>query len=135
MFSAAVNQTEMELTQIQRTLLAKMAQIFESNLPDSLYLNHYLLAEMYGFSPSEWNSFLKIKEIDRLIQAEISVIAEIGARHALANLQKGYASSADVSAAKELLANSKLLQQNLNQRPQIIITRVGAKKHGIKTTT
>lgn len=113
---------------IQRMLLNNMAKIYEENLPDSLYLNQYQLAENFGYTHQDWNKFLKLKEVDRLIESEIAQIAEIGARHALANLLKGQTNSADIQAAKELLSNSKLLQQKHNQRPQVVITRIPPKR-------
>lgn len=120
--------SKMEIDRVRKMLMHQMAQIFENNLPDSLYLNHYELSEEYGFTPSEWNNFLKMKEVDRLVESEIAQIAEIGARHALSNLMKGQANSADIQAAKELLANSRILKQKTNQRPQVVITRIPEKE-------
>lgn len=121
----------LDMHQTQKTLMYTMAEHYEINLPDSLYLNHYELSEEYGFTPSLWSQFLKIKEIDRLIEAEIAQIAEIGARDALKRLSSGTALSADIQAAKELLANSKLLKQKVNQRQQIIITRIPHKETAV----
>src|SRR5690625_5230092 len=126
MFTEIVSQ--MEMNNISKMLLHRMAKLYEEHLPDTLYLNHYELSENFGYSPREWNEFLKIREIDQLIEAEIAQITEIGARYALANLQQGQANSADIQAARELLANSKLLQQKHNQRQQVIITRIPAKE-------
>lgn len=126
MFIEIVN--KMEGDRISKTLMYQMAKDFGDNLPDSLYLNHYQLAEEFGFTPAQWNSFLKIREVDQVIESEIAQIAEIGARYALAQLQSGRAQSADIQAARELLANSKLLQQKTNQRPQVILTRIPKKE-------
>lgn len=109
---------------IKKMLLVRQATVYAENLPESLYMNHYQLSDDFGFTPKEWIDFLKIKEIDRLIEAEIAQIAEIAARRALSNLESGEANSADIQAAKELLANSKLLKQKHNQRPQVILTRI-----------
>src|SRR5699024_6935328 len=100
---------QLEINQLQRTVYANMAKVYENHLPDSLYLNHYELAEHFGHSHESWNKFLKIKEVDRLIESEIAQIAEIGARQALQRLQSGNAQSSDIQAAKEILSNSKLL--------------------------
>lgn len=116
----------MELDRLSKTLMTRMAKLYEQHLPDTLYLNHYQLSEEFGFTPQEWNDFLRQPEIDMLIEAEIAQITEIGARHALAALQSGHANSADIQAARELLANSKLLQQKHNQRQQVVIMRIPA---------
>lgn len=119
---------ELETGRVRKTVLHQMASIFESNLPDSLYLNHYQLSTTFGFTHTQWNDFLKIREVNQIVESEIAQIAEIGARYALERLQSGEVSSQDIQAAKELLANSKLLKQKTNQRPQVIITRVPAKE-------
>lgn len=126
MFIEAI--TKMEGDKLSKTFLYQMAKTFGDHLPDTLYMNHYQLAEEFSFTPIQWNDFLKIKEIDQIIESEIAQIAEIGARHALAQLQTGKANSADIQAARELLANSKLLQQKTNQRPQIVLTRIPKKE-------
>lgn len=120
--------TKLEMNRIERTLMYEMATIYEENLPESLYLNQYELANEFGFTHMDWNKFLKVKDIDRLIEAEIAQISEIGARYALGRLQASNASSADIQAARELINNSRLLQQKHNQRAQIIITRIPAKE-------
>lgn len=129
MFIEIVNNIEGD--KMSKTFLYRMAKIYGEYLPDSLYLNHYQLSEEFGFTPMQWNEFLKIKEIDQVIESEIAQIAEIGARHALANLMRGQASSADIQAARELLANSKLLQQKTNQRPQVVLTRIPYKVNNL----
>lgn len=116
------------LTRIERTIMNELAGIYEDNLPDTLYMNQYHLSHEFGFTHNEWKNFLRNEEVDRLIEAEIAQIAEIGARSALAALQSGHAQAADISAARELIANSRLLQQKHNQRPQVIITRIPAKE-------
>lgn len=131
MFTKIIETLDMPF--MRKTLMTHMAQLYEGNLPGSLYLNHYQLAKEFGFTHENWGEFLKIREIDRLIESEIAQIAEIGAREALKRLQSGNAASVDIQAAKELIANSKLIKQRLNQRQQIIITRMQPKevaKHG-----
>lgn len=119
---------ELEGDQKQKMFLHRMAKLYEEHLPETLYMNHYQLAETFGFTPREWDEFLKIDEIDRLIELEIVQIAEVGARRALERLQSGHANSADVSAARELLATTRLLKMKNNQRPQVIITRIPPKE-------
>lgn len=122
MFTDVISNSD--LTQAEKIKYHKLAHIYEDNLPDSLYLNHYELSLNFGHSPSLWNQFLKLREIDRLVQSEIAQIAEIGARRALAKLQSGNFASQDVQAAKELLANSKLIQQNTKQYEKVVLTRI-----------
>ena len=55
--------TKLEMNRIERTLMYEMASIYEANLPESLYLNQYELANEFGFTHMDWNKFLKIKDI------------------------------------------------------------------------
>lgn len=125
MFTDIVEQ--MDMPQVRKLIFHEMAELYEQGLPDTLYMTHYKLEEEFGFRHEEWSQFLKIREINRLIEAEIAQIAEIGARTALQRLQSGQAQSADIQAARELLANSKLLKQKVTQREQFVITRVPPK--------
>lgn len=114
----------MDLSREEKIMFHRMAKVYSETLPDSLYLNHYQLAETYGYTAQDWNRFLKMREIDHLIQAEIAQIAEIGARQALQRLQTGNATSPDIQAARELISNSKLIKQKVNQRQHFVITRI-----------
>lgn len=111
-----------------KILLETMAEEYESGLPKTLSMNHYELSDEYGFTPKQWSDFLKNKEIERLVEMEIVNIAEIGARKALDKLQSGNAASSDVSAAREVLASSKLLKQKNDQKPLVVVTRIPAKE-------
>lgn len=128
MFVETVMKMEID-NRIEKTILTEMARTFEGHLPESLYMNHYQLSETFGYEPKQWRDFLKNKEIERLVEAELGIIAEAAARNALASLQSGKASSSDVQAARELLANSKLLQQKHNQKPIVVVTRIPAKEN------
>lgn len=120
--------SEMKGDRLSKTILYGLAKIYGEQLPESLYMNHYQLSEDFGYTPAQWNNFLKLKEVEQVVEAEIAQIAEIGARKALERLQSGSANSADIQAARELLANSKLLRQKNNQRPQLVITRIPKKE-------
>lgn len=127
MFIEIVRNMESE-TVSNKLILEGMAKAFEDNLPNTLYLDHYKLADEYGFSAAEWDRFLRIPEVDRMVEREMAQIAEIAARDALKRLSSGKAASADIQAAKELLSNSKLLKQKTNQRPNYIVTRIPEKE-------
>lgn len=126
MFMETVN--KMELNKVAKTIMYQMAKVFEEHLPETLYMTQYELEDLFGFTHRQWQDFLKVREIDRLVENEIAAIAEIGARRALQRLQSGEASSQDIQAARELLANSKLLKQKTNQHPQIVVTRIPEKE-------
>lgn len=126
MFAETVS--KMELDRVLKMVMHRMAKIFEEHLPETLYMTHYELQDLFGFTHREWQNFLKLREIDMLVENEIATIAEIGARSALEKLQSGSASSADIQAARELLANSRLLKQKTNQHPQVVVTRIPQKR-------
>lgn len=126
MFVEIVRQKDMDGR--TKTILETIAKIYEQHLPDSLSMNHYELAEQFGFTSKQWNLFLKDRDINHMIESEMANIAEIGARKALENLQSGKVASADIQAAKEILANSRILKQKTNQRPQVVLTRIPDKE-------
>lgn len=117
-----------DIPRVQLMIYEQMAEHYENGLPDTLMLNHYELSEMYGHDPRDWDKFMKIDEIARQIELEIASIAEVGARKAIARLQSGRASSADISAAKEVLNASRLIKQRMNQKPIVVITRIPPKE-------
>ena len=51
--------SELDIDRVQKITYHQMASMYQDGLPSSLYLNQYELTELHGFSPSEWNSFLK----------------------------------------------------------------------------
>lgn len=106
---------------VEKLITDKMHQKFEKNLPDTLYKSHYALAEELGGSPIQWKNYLKNPDTARFIEMELASITESAARAALKNLSGG-ASSSDIAAAKQLLENSKLLQQKHNPKQHIILT-------------
>lgn len=107
---------------IQNLIKKKLHDTYHENLPNSLYLNAYELASSFGGAVQDWKNYLKDPETQRFVESEVASLAEVAARRALQNLSQGTANSADISAAKELLANSKLLKQKLNQRQHIFIS-------------
>lgn len=113
---------------MEKIVMMRMAENFQNNLPDVLYLSHYELAEKYGSSPTEWKKFLKIREVDRFIEIEIANLAEVAARSALQKLQSGKYSSADIQAARQLIEKSKLLTQKTDQPTMVVLTRVPPKR-------
>lgn len=108
--------------QIQNLIKNKLNQVFYDNLPHSLYLNAYELSKQFGGTADDWKSFMKDPEVSRFIESEIASLAEVAARRALQSLANGSANSADIQAAKELLANSKLLKSKMSQKQNIVLT-------------
>lgn len=107
----------------------KLYTLFQSSLPDSLYLSHYDLSKELGGTPTAWSNFLKDPENKRFIEREIASIAESAARRALNTLSDGSTvTSQQVSALKEILKNSELIQQKSNSKQTIIITHIPKKE-------
>ena len=61
-----------------------MEEIFHNNLPSTLMQSHYELAANYGYTPTEWRSFIRDKHL--FIETELAAIAEAEARSALSRL-------------------------------------------------
>lgn len=104
--------------------LSEIDKLFKKHLPDSLYLNHYQLAEELGYSPQQWKKYLK--ENRQFIDAELAEVTEAEARAALKHLTNPN-STQNVTALKELIAKSNLLTQKHNQKPTTIITYIPEK--------
>jgi hypothetical protein len=113
---------------LQDRIKEKMYQTFEDNLPNSLYMDHYTLAEQFDGTPKMWRDFLKDPENQRFIESELAAITEAAARAALQKLSSGTANSNDISAIKQLLDKSKMLQQNQNSQERIILTFIPKKE-------
>lgn len=110
------------LTPTVRQAYIRMAEIFEEKMPDSLYMNFYELAEITDMDADVWEQFLDLTEVNQFIKAKVAKLAEFEARKALNRLANDQLSSQDVQAVREILNSSKLLQQNLNQKPQVVLT-------------
>ena len=131
MFTDIVSNIELD-TAYDRLIIGQMAETYDAHLPESLSFSHYELAENYGFTPMYWKKFLKIKEVNRAIEGEVATIGEAAARKAMERLRSGKAQSSDVSAAKELFANSKILKEKMNNSQKIVITRIPPKKEVVE---
>jgi hypothetical protein len=109
--------------------IEEMDKLFKRNLPDSLYFNHYELADMYGFGPEEWRKYLR--DNSTLIEAEIAAMVEPAARKAINRL--GNASRDEVQALKALLEKSKLINDNQKQQTKIVMTFVPPADYSLRT--
>lgn len=119
---------DIEMSGMEKTIMMSMAEAYEDNMPDVMYLNQYELTESFGFTIGQWKKFLKIKEVNRAIEMEMASVMEVSARQALKQMQSGKSTSADITAAKALLENSKLLKQKLDQPTIVVVTRIPAKR-------
>jgi hypothetical protein len=97
-----------------------MEEIFHKYLPDTLYQSHYALAEMYGYTPTEWRKFLRDNQM--FIESELAAIAEAEARSALSRLAT--AGTHEVSALKAVLEKSQLINNAQKQATKVILTHI-----------
>lgn len=93
---------------------------FKENLPDSLYLNHYQLAETYGGTPNGWRKY--ISENEMFITREITAITEANARRALQLLGEGKVDSKTASAVRTLLDRSEQLNEQYKDQTTFMLT-------------
>lgn len=100
-------------------------QHFKNNLPETLYLSHYELSNMFpNTTPNAWRQYLKDQE--HFITSETAAIAEANARSALSKLGSG-ASSQEVSSIKALLEKSKLINDAQKQQQHVMLTFIPSK--------
>lgn len=125
----------LNFTPVKKQIYVKMAEEFEENLPGTLYMTQYDLEETLYGNAQEWREFLKIPEVNRFVEVEMAGLAEIGSRKALQRLQSTDASSPEIQAARQLIDNSKLLKQKVNQFQSFVVTRIPAKEANNDETT
>ena len=92
--------------------------IFLENLPDSLYLNHYELADKYGGEPNYWRRYLN--ENQQFIALELATISEAQARKALQTLG-GDNTAQQVAGLKEIIKTSKLLSEKTQNKQTYVL--------------
>jgi hypothetical protein len=97
-----------------------MEEIFHKFLPNTLYMSHYALSEMYGFTSNEWRKFLRDNQM--FIDSELAAIAEAEARSALSRLAT--AGTHEVSALKAVLEKSQLINNAQKQATKVILTHI-----------
>lgn len=128
-----INEMEMEST--KKKLFRAYADRFDEDLKENLTLDYYDLAEKYeGTDPDVWEEFLDLPEISRYRMAKIGKLQEFAAFKALRMLEdKALLDNAGaISALKEILEKSKLIQQATRRHQQIILTYVPPKE-GVKS--
>ena len=117
------------MSYISQVFKGSMDERFKKHLPDSLYMDHYTLADELGGDPGEWSEFLKDPDNKRFIEREIATIAESAARKALNTLGNGTKiTSQEVAALKEILNKSQLINQKGSSKEKVIITYIPKKE-------
>lgn len=119
----------------QKEIFSYLALQFDQHLPDSLYMNYYELAKVIDrTSPDLWEQFLDLPDIYRYKQAKIAKLQEFAALKALRELEnKSLLDTAGaVSALKEILEKSKLIQESTKKRQQIVLTHIPPKENEVK---
>lgn len=104
----------------------KMNKLFKQQLPESLYMSSYdLHSEIRDFSQEEWEHFLDSPDTQRFIESKMAKLTEVNARKAVHRLgtTTGFASQ-EVTALKEIIEKSKLMQQGQNRRPKVVLTYI-----------
>jgi hypothetical protein len=91
---------------------------FKHYLPDSMYYNHFELAQIHGGTPQKWREYLRDNQ--RFIDSELAAMAEPAARAALNRLKD--ANGTEVQALKALLEKSKLINESQKQAERVLIT-------------
>lgn len=99
----------------------KLMQQMKDN-PKFLYMTPEELQEKTEIATSVWDEFLDQSDVKRMIDRQLAKRAEIAARKALIRLEKGSFASQEVQALKNLIDNSKILQQRANQQERIFVT-------------
>ena len=125
----------------QRQVYMLLADIFDSGMPNTLYLDYYELANgttIYqqsdprhypgnpGTTAEQWERFLDLPEIYRYKRGKIGKLGQYDAEKAMQSL-KG---RSDVNAIKEILKAAKMMADG-QQREKVILTYVAPRGHKI----
>lgn len=116
-------------------ILEKLQEIFEENIPETLYMHPTELRARFGGSLKLWESFLNKSEVQTMIEVQMAKFLEIESRKALQKFSQGGINSQEISGLREILNNSKLLQERANVRPTVIMTYLPKKERENATTT
>lgn len=111
----------------QKELFSYLAEQFDKYLPKSLGMNYYELAQAVERTNSDlWEQFLDLPDIYRYRHSKIAKLQEYVAIKTLQELeQKSLSDTAGaVTAAKELLEKSKLIQESTKKKQQIVLTYI-----------
>lgn len=122
---------ELSLSRDERQINQRLAELFDRQTPDVLYMDYYELSQLNpGTTPEQWEQFLDIPEIYRYRTGKIAKLQEFAAIKAMKSLEsQGQSASASaVTALKELTKLSKQLNSNNTNRQKIIMTYVRPKE-------
>lgn len=111
----------------QREVFSYLANQFDKHLPDSLSMNYYELAAQIERTNSDlWEQFLDIPDIYRYKHSKLAKLQEFAAIKALRELEnKSLLDTAGaVTALKEILEKSKLIQESTKKRQQIVLSYI-----------
>ena len=100
-------------------MYANMHKWFTNNLPQSLYWNHYQLADETMFTPTQWRKYLKMNE--QFVSSEIAAITEASARSALQRIADGKLRQGEANAIKQLLDRSEQINANNKNKETILL--------------
>lgn len=123
---------EMGLSRVKKQLFSYYAECFDQDLKENLTLDYYELSDKYdGTNPEVWEEFLDMPEIYRFRQAKLAKLQEFRAYKALKLLEdKAVLDNAGaISALKELIEKSKLIQQASKNKQQVVLTYVPPKEY------
>lgn len=101
-----------------------MDEVFKKYLPSSMYVDHFKLADMYGFTPQEWRVYLR--DNAQFIESEMAAMVEPAARSAISRL--GQATTSEVQALKALLEKSKLINDAQKAQTKVVLTFISPTK-------
>jgi hypothetical protein len=122
---------DLTLSRDERLILSRLAELFDHNTPDALYMDYYELSNELGAPADQWERFLDIPEIYRYRTGKIAKLQEFAAIKAMKQLeQQGQIPGASaVSALKELSKLSKQLNSNSQNKQKILLTYVSPKQY------
>lgn len=118
---------QMDLDSVKKKLFRAYAVRFDEDLKENLTLDYYELAQKYdGTNPDYWEEFLDLPEVARYRMAKNAKLQEFAALKAMRMLEEKalLENAGAISALKEILEKSKLIQQASKRRQQVVLTYI-----------
>lgn len=101
------------------TVWEMMEDIFKRKLPETLYMNHYELAEKTKIPPEDWRRYLTKNQA--MILSEIAAITEANARAALKRIGEGKIQTGEAAVIKQLLDRSEQINRQAQGQKTVVL--------------
>lgn len=120
-----------QLSASKKAIFLKLADFFDENMPESLYLDYYQLADaLPGSTPDLWEELLDLPDVQKFRNNKIAKLMKFKAVQALKQLEEASVQNkaGQVQAINQLIEKSDLISANNSKRETYIISYMPPKE-------